>query len=80
MQIESSPFNYIIKELKNRKKTPPFYILKFIDYLEDNFKINKKDTINIINTKDIFLERIEQVLKKHINRFFEEENIEYNFD
>ena len=74
--IKTSPFNYIKKKL-NEKQATPRYIIKFIDYLEDEFKINKAEIKNVINNEDVFIERIGKSLKKSINNFFDE--VEFNF-
>tara|TARA_B110000967_G_C18890733_1_gene567178 strand:+ start:227 stop:3712 length:3486 start_codon:yes stop_codon:yes gene_type:complete len=72
---KNSPFQYIIEMLKT--KATSSYILKFIEYLEDEFKINKSYIQDVINTKDIFIEKIGEHLRKSINIFFDE--VEYTF-
>jgi len=60
-----------------KTKATSSYILKFIEYLEDEFKINKSYIRDVINTKDIFIEKIGEHLRKSINIFFDE--VEYTF-
>ena len=62
---------------ENYTKLLSEYILKFIEYLEDEFKINKSYIRDVINTKDIFIEKIGEHLRKSINIFFDE--VEYTF-
>ena len=77
--IKSSPFNYILKKLKDKNKATPPYIIKFINSLEDEFKINKTDIKKVINNEDIFRARIRNDLKKSINAFFDEDKENYDF-
>lgn len=76
--IKTGPFIHIINKLREMGNPLP-YIIKFVEQLEDGWSINGPDTKNIIENEDIFMERINKVLKKNINRFLDDEDDDFDF-
>jgi hypothetical protein len=70
LSTKKSPFQYIIEKMKFHKSPP--YILRFIEYLESEYKINKEYVKGVINTEYIFIEKIGEHLKKSIDNFFDD--------
>jgi hypothetical protein len=75
-----SPFYYIIDELsKTSFNQIPKYITRFFENLQNQYKINVEEIKNVVYNEDIFMKRIEKYLKKSLDNFFDDEEIEFDF-